>query len=53
MVRTQDAPVTSEVVKVVHDDSHEQVEDEEAADDEETDEVDISKVVTTALTIWI
>ena len=35
MVRAQDGPVACQVVEVVHDDGHEEVEDEEAADDEE------------------
>ena len=35
MVRAEDGPVPGQVVEVVHDDGYEQVEDEEAADDEE------------------
>ena len=50
---SQDRGVSGEVVEVVHDDSHEQVENEEATDDEETDEVEISKVVAAPVTIWI
>jgi len=44
MVGAQDGPVPGEVVEVVHDDSHKEVEDEEGADDEEGDEVDESEV---------
>ena len=47
-MRTQDGPVPSEIVKVVHDDGHKQVEDQEGAEDEETDEVDIGEVGATA-----
>ncbi len=39
VVRTKDGPIPGEVVKVVHDDGNEQVEDEKGADDEEGDEV--------------
>ena len=53
MMRSKDGPITCEIVKVIHDDSHEQVENEEATDDEETDEVEISKVVAAPVTIWI
>ena len=45
MVRAEDRPVAGQVVKVVHDHCHKQVEDEEAAYDEETDEVNIGEVV--------
>ena len=44
MVGTKDGPIPSEVVKVVHDDSNEEVEDEEGADNEEADEVGIGNV---------
>ena len=49
MVRTQDGPVASEVIKVVHDDGNEEVEHQEGTDDEEADEVDVGKVAPTAL----
>ena len=44
MMSSQDGGVSGEVVEVVHDDSHKEVEDEEGADDEEGDEVDESEV---------
>ena len=44
MVRTQDGPITGQIVEVVHDDGHEQVEDEEGTEDEESDEVNVGKV---------
>ena len=44
MVGSEDGPVPGQVVKVVHDDGNKQVEDEEGADDEERDEVDVGKV---------
>ena len=53
MVSSKYGPVSGEVVKVVHDDGHEQVEDEEAAHDEEADEVDVGNVIAAALTIRI
>ena len=49
MVRTEDGPVTSEVIKVVHDDGDEEVEHQEGTDDEEADEVDVGKVAPTPL----
>ena len=50
MMRTQDGPITSEVVKVVHDDSNEQVENQEGADNEEADEEWIGNIGST--TFW-
>ena len=50
---SKDGRVSGEIVKVVHNDSNEQVEDEEAADDEEADEVNVGKVVPAALTCRI
>ena len=44
MVGTKDGPIPGEVVKVVHDDSNEEVEDEEGADNEEADEVGVGNV---------
>ena len=49
VVRPEDWPVAGQVVKVVHDHRHKQVEDEEAAYDEETDEVNIGEVVAAPL----
>ena len=49
VVGTQDGPVPGQVVKVVHDDGDEQVEDEEGAHDEEGDEVRVSKVRSASL----
>ena len=53
MVGAEYGPVSSEVIKVVHDDGHEEVEDEEAADDEEANEVDVGDVITTTLSIGV
>ena len=44
VVRAQDGPVPRQVVEVVHDDGHEEVEDEEGTEDEEGDEVNVGKV---------
>ena len=44
MVWTKDGPISCEVVKVVHDDSNEEVENEEGADNEEADEVRVGNV---------
>ena len=44
MVGTKDGPIPCKVVKVVHDDSNEEVEDEEGADNEEADEVGVGNV---------
>ena len=43
-MRAQDRPVSGQVVEVVHDDGHEEVEDEEGTEDEEADEVNVGKV---------
>ena len=48
MVRSQDGPIPGEVVKVVHDDSNEQVENEERTDHKEGNKVGIGKVGTAA-----
>ena len=48
VVRTEDGPVAGEVIKVVHDDSNKEIEDQEGTDDEEADEVDIRKVASAA-----
>ena len=50
VVGAEDGPVTGEIVKVVHDDGHKQVEDKEGAEDEETDEVNVGEV--RAATSW-
>lgn len=44
VVRAQDGPISRQIVEVVHDDSDEQIENEEGANDEKGDEVGISKV---------
>ena len=41
MVGAQDGGVPGQVVEVVHDDGHEQVEHDEAAEEDEGDEVDV------------
>ena len=48
MVGTKDGPVPCKVVKVVHDDSNEEVEDEEGTDNEEADEVRVGNIRATA-----
>ena len=53
MMRPKNGPITCEIVKIVHDNSHKQVENEEATHDEETDEVEVSKVVPAPMTIGI
>ena len=49
MVRSQDGGVSGQVVEVVHDDGHEQVEHEEGAENEEGDEVNVGEVSSTTL----
>ena len=44
MMRAKDGPITGEVVKVVHDDGNEQVENQEGTNDKETDEERISHI---------
>ena len=44
MVSTQDGTVSGEVVEVVHDDGHEQVEHQEAAEEDEGDEEGVGEV---------
>lgn len=44
VVWAENTPVSREVVEVVHDDGHEQVNNEERAEHEEGDEVGISEV---------
>lgn len=47
MVRSENGPISCEIVKVVHDDSNKQVQDEERANHKERDEIGISKVCST------
>ena len=49
VVGTEDGPVPREVVEVVHDDGHEEIEHEEGAEHEKGDEVDVGKVGSTTL----
>ena len=44
MMRSQNGPITSEIVKVIHDDGNEQVEDQEGTNNKETDEERICHV---------
>ena len=44
MVRAEDGGVSGEVVKVVHDDGHEQVDHDEGAEEDEADKVEIGGV---------
>ena len=53
VVGTKDWPISSEIVKVIHDDSHKKIENQKTADDEKTDEVEIGKITATTLTIRI
>ena len=45
---TKDGPISGQVIKVIHDDRNKEVEDKEGTNDKETDEVDVSKVSSTA-----
>ena len=49
MVSTQDGTVSGEVVEVVHDDGHEQVEHEEAAEEDEGDKEEVGDVAAAGL----
>ena len=49
VVGPKDRPVPCEVVEVVHDDGHEEIEHEEGAEHEEGYEVDVGKVGSTTL----
>jgi hypothetical protein len=44
MMRTEDTPVSRQVIEVVHDDGDEQVDDEKRAEHEERDEIRIGEV---------
>ena len=48
MMGTKDGPVPCKVVKVVHDDSNKEVENEEGANNEEADEVGVGNVRATS-----
>ena len=48
MVGTKDGPIPGEVVKVVHDDSNKEVENEEGTNNEEADEVRVGNVRATS-----
>ena len=45
---SKDRPVSGEVIKVVHDDSNKQVENQEGTNDEESDKVNVGKIRATA-----
>ena len=49
MVGTQDRTVSGEVIKVVHNDSNEQVEHEKAAEEDEGDEEEVGDVAAAGL----
>ena len=51
VVSPQDGPVPSEVVKVVHDDGHKEVENEERGHHEEGGEVHVGDVTATAIRV--
>ena len=44
MMRTQNGAVLYEVVKVIHDNGNEEVEDKKATDEDETGEEDVGEV---------
>jgi len=47
MMRSEDGPIPGEIIKIVHDDSNEKVENQEGTNDKEGDEVDVGKVGST------
>ena len=49
MMSTKDGAVTSQIIKVIHDDCHEQVEHEEAAEEDKSDEEKVGDVAATGL----
>ena len=51
VVWAKDGPIASQVIEVVHDDSDKQVENEEGANDEKRDEVNVGKICATSR--WI
>ena len=52
MVGAQDGGVSGQVVEVVHDDGHEQVDHDEAAEEDEGDKVEVGGVAATGL-VWV
>ena len=52
MVGAEDGGVPGQVVEVVHDDGHEQVDHDEAAEENEGDEVEVGGVAATGL-LWV
>ena len=46
-------PVSREIVKIVHDHRNKQVENKEATDNEETNEVQVGKIRATPVSFWI
>ena len=44
----KDWPISREIIKVVHDDGNKEIEDEEGAEDEKSDEVDVGEVGSTS-----
>ena len=52
MVGAQDGGVPGQVVEVVHDDGHEQVDHDEAAEEDEGDKVEVGGVAATGL-VWV
>lgn len=52
MVRSQNGGISREIVEVVHDNSHKQVEHEEGAEENEGDEVDVGDIAA-AFLVWV
>ena len=52
VVGAQDGGVSGQVVEVVHDDGHEQVDHDEAAEEDEGDKVEVGGVAATGL-VWV
>lgn len=54
VVRPQNRPVPRQIVKIVHDDSHEEVDDQERTEHVKADEVDNGKVAPTSIFLsWV
>ena len=49
MMSAKDGAVTSQIIEVIHDDCHEQVEHEEAAEEDKSDEEKVGDVAATGL----
>ena len=49
MMRTQNGRISRQVVKIVHDNSHKQVQHDERAKEDEADEVEVSEDGSTVL----